>query len=220
MKIDLEQIGEQITFRSLGKQPRLVVTLAERRRVDALAWALALGIGLAGLSLTRRPARIRVRFVVLTALISTLLPLITGSPFLTCVLNIAFYAACLLPPYYLLAGIAQWLVGKLQPTLLPSAPAGLTAAGLTTPAVLVILIVLMNAPSALAAAGDPEDAPLYVTVVKPPEPVEVPDDAIILPYDPDSDTGSTCESFTRRPSIQSLSWPTLKCWPRGFSCVQ
>ena len=189
LKIDLQQIGEQITFRSLGKQPRLVVTLAERRRVDALAWALALGIGLVGLSLTRRPTGIKVRFVVLTALMSTLLPLITGSPFLTCMLNMTFYAACLLPPYYLLAGMAQWLAGKLQPTPLPNAPAGSTAAGLTTPAALVILIALMNTPAALAAAGDPEDAPLYVMVVKPPEPVEVPDDAIILPYDPDSETG-------------------------------
>lgn len=189
LKIDLEQIGEQITFRSLGKQPRLVVTLAERRRVDALAWALALGIGLVGLSLTRQPADIKARFVVLTALMSTLLPLITGSPFLTCMLNMTFYAACLLPPYYLLAGMAQWLAGKLQPTPLPNAPAGSTAAGLTTLAALVILIALMNTPAALAAAGDPEDAPLYVMVVKPPEPVEVPDDAIILPYDPDSETG-------------------------------
>ena len=181
LKIDLVKTGEAVTFQSLGTEPRLTLTVVDAGRTRALAWALALAVFVVGLALTLRPVAVKATHVVGVALVATLIPVITGRIELAMVVNGAFYAACLLIPYYLLAGCTRWFAGKVGAVLSPQAPA---AAGL----LIVIAAGAMLASGASAAPAD-KGAPYVIQVVPPPEPVKVPADAIILPYDPASKTG-------------------------------
>jgi len=181
LKIDLAKTGDAVRFQSLGTDPRLALTVVDAGRTGSLAWALALAVIVGGLALTLRPAAARAAYVVGVALVATLIPVITGRIELAMVVNGAFYAACLLIPYYLLAGCVRWLGGKVRAVLAPAAP---VAAGLVLAVAAGVLVA--GGSSALA---DEKAAPYVIQVVPPPKPVKVPADAIILPYDPASKTG-------------------------------
>ena len=105
LKIDVVQTPSEtervLTFRSLGVEPQLTVTLVNQSRMSALGWGLALAVGLAGVAMTRRPARKKTVFILIVAIVATLLPLLTASIEVAQVCNMLFYAACLLAPYYL-----------------------------------------------------------------------------------------------------------------------
>ncbi|MBN2559659.1 MAG: hypothetical protein JXQ75_01845 [Phycisphaerae bacterium] len=180
LKIDLQSTGgRQITFRSLGGRPRLALTLANRRRSDALAWGLALIVGLVGLAWTGRPVRTRAMYILIVALVATLLPLIAGLPELIDLCNKCFYAACLLVPCYLVASAVRWLAMWIRRVRVPVIP---------TTAVSVIVSLLASVPAAEATPRDDDPRHFVINVVEPPALIEVPEDAIILPYDPDSKT--------------------------------
>ncbi len=181
LKIDLVKTGEAVTFQSLGTEPRLTLTVVDAGRMEALAWALALAVLVVGLALTSRPAAAKAAYVVGVGLVATLIPVITGRIELAMLVNGAFYAACLLILYYLVAGCVRWFAGKVSGTFAPPATA---AAGM----VLAIAAGVLLAGGASAVA-DQKGAPYVIQVVPPPKPVKVPADAIILPYDPASKTG-------------------------------
>ena len=181
LEIDLDQSrsgGERvITFRSLGAEPELVVTLADRSRFDALAYALALAVALLGLAMTNRSVTAKARLIVIVALVATLAPLPFNCVAAVRICNMIFYAAALLVPYYLAAGAAKWLYRLLLRAC--------SALGLK--AVVGATIVVLAACSATTVRADkPKDASgrYVIQVVEPAPPVNVPDDAIILPYDP------------------------------------
>ncbi len=173
LKIDLLQSpddsGRVVAFRSLGVEPRLVVTLADDSRFASLRWALALAVALIGLGLTCRAVRTKTAYVLVVMLLTTLVTLLGGIE-LAKACNWMFFAAALLVPYYLAVGflrclcrlcyrICTWRVAKTA-----------TAA--------ILLATLLGA-SFLQAAED----------TKPQAAVEMPDDAIILPYDPEWKNG-------------------------------
>ena len=106
--------GKVITFRSLGCDPRLEVTLAHRARYNALAWGLAMALGLFGLALTNRPVRGKVRLIVIVALVATVVPLVYDCLEATRTCNLLFYAAALLVPYYLAAAVLKWLLRRCR----------------------------------------------------------------------------------------------------------
>ena len=112
LKIDVVQTPSEtdrvLTFRSLGVEPELMVTLVNQSRMAALAWGLALAVGLAGVVMTRRPVRKKTVYVLIVAIVATLLPLMTAGIEVARVCNMLFYAACLLAPYYLAAGLVRW----------------------------------------------------------------------------------------------------------------
>ncbi len=182
--------GDVLTFRSLGVGPRLEVTLVDQSRLAALGWGLALLVGLVGVAITRRPARRKIAYIVAALIFATLTPLVTDSIEVAQVCNMLFYAASLLAPYYLLVALGRWVCG-----LCHRACGVRTAAGPAAAAVLMLATLLLagNAVAQPQAADDEESAtaepPYVVQIVKPPAPVKVPDDAIILPYDPDSLAG-------------------------------
>src|SRR5208283_4726718 len=123
-----------LTFQSLGEEPVLEVTLAQRDRFDALGWALALGLALAGIAITGRPARQKAGLVIGAALAAAVLPLVWDNVAVAWQANMVFYAASLLVPYYLLAGAVRWLARRTccRWTCCPPAAAAalLIAAGL------------------------------------------------------------------------------------------
>ncbi len=177
LHIDIERTGEPITFQSLGADPRLDLTIADMGRLDSLAWGLALAVFLVGAAMTVQPVGRKVGYIIIVALVATLVPVITARIELALITNGMFYAACLLVPYYLVAAFVRWVAAKVRGRRWPVAVA-------VAAAVVIFLVLLAGA--AMASAGEP---PYVIQVVPPPEPVKVPADAIILPYDPASKTG-------------------------------
>ena len=185
LKIDLERTGDSVTFRSLGSEPRLGLTVANVRRLDALAAGLALAVFLIGAAMTGQPIGRKVAYIVVVGLVATLVPVITGRIELALVVNGMFYAACLLVPYYLVAGLVRWIARKWC-----GEPAPVVRAAGTATLILavggVLASMLAGAPAAVAAEPP---APYVVQIVPPGPPVKVPDDAVVLPYDPATKVG-------------------------------
>ena len=178
LDIQLETVGETVAFQSLGVQPRLRITLSHVQRIGSLAWSLALAVGLIGLALTFRRAGTKAVYVATVAALTTLLPLVSSRPELAGVVNLSFYAAAGLVPYYVLVWLAMWVVRGVRRALL-------------SPLATAVAVVLTlgaggdaraEPPAVMGSAADP----VVVRIVEQPEPVAVPDDAIVVPYDPAS----------------------------------
>ena len=175
LRIEMQTTDAAITFRSLGQAPELRLTLADWRRVEALSWSIAAAAGLVGLCLTTRTRRARVLYVLGLALAATLVPLVTNRPEWAHVTNLAFYVACLLVPYYVLAAIVRWC-GQRMPW----------RARAVAPAAAVLLMVLAAGRDAVADEPRVVDASgrtIVIELPEPSEPVVVPADAIIVPYE-------------------------------------
>ncbi len=181
LRVDLQRVGEGIDFSSLGGDPRLVVSMSHTRRSESLAWALAGLVFLIGVTRIRQPLRSRIALVLLIVIVSTLLPLITGSPMLAQILNPACYAALLLLPTYVVIAAVRWLASHLRPSAVAvNVP--------TTAAVMLLVIGLLQTTARAEEKQDPMIESL-VERLQPPAPVKVPNDAIVVPYDPASGTG-------------------------------
>jgi len=183
------QSGDVLTFRSLGVEPELKVTLANRWRYGLLAWGLALAIGLAGLALTNRPVGTKARFLVIVALVATLIPLFGTSVELTRTCNMLFYAAALLVPYYLLAALAKW-TARVFVKLYRAACSSFGRRAAAAAAGILAAACILSASNAQAQQkNQTKTGPFVIQVVEPSPPVDVPEDALILPYDPDAAEG-------------------------------
>lgn len=189
LKIELRQQGEQggrvVTFQSLGEEPVLAITLANRPGLDRLGWTLALAVALVGVVLTRRSVSTKTRYVLAVAAIAALVPVVPGCTVTAGPANMAFFAAALLVPYYLLAAVVRWLARVVCRACGRVCPCRATAA--TGAAVLLLACMVLDG----LAAEPPKVSigPYEIQLVAPVAPVTVPDDAVVLPYDPDSATG-------------------------------
>jgi len=180
LTIALQQTGPAVEFKSLGADPAMAVTCVHEVRLGALAWGLALAVFVVGVALTTRSFARKAAYVIGVGVVATLVPVITGRVELALAVNGAFYAACLLVPYYLAAHVVRWAWGKVASLLRPRTVAAPTAA-------VVLLGLLLGL--AASAMADEKDRPYVVQIVPPEGPVKVPADAIIVPYDPESKTG-------------------------------
>ncbi|MCL4203879.1 MAG: DUF1559 domain-containing protein [Pirellulaceae bacterium] len=180
LRIDLQPGDDSVTFRSLGSDPRLGATLVNQQQMNCLAWTVA-GLVLAlGIALTRSTARRKATLIVVVILAALALPPLTGwTQELGDVFDAAFFAACLLVPYYLAVALVRWACNCCcRCTAVPRSAA--TAAGtllLLLPGTLVNQAWAQNP----APAFDPQ--PL-IDLLLPPQPLRLPDDAVIIPYDP------------------------------------
>jgi len=186
LKIDLQASTDagspRVTFQSLGVAPRLKVTVANQPCFAALGWALALAVALLGVARTNRPVGCKVRLIVWVFVVGTIVPLLPFCAVLALPCNMAVAAASLLVPYYLIAWAlkgAAGLVYRIRTRLWRPAVA--------VPA-LLIAAALVCTPGA-AQQPAPKTGPYVIQVVEPLEPVKVPEDVVIVPYDPDSKTG-------------------------------
>ena len=170
LQIELpKKSAKDISFQSLGVDPQLRVKLVEKNRVQSFAAASGLAILLIGLLLTRRPVKTKTRYLVAVILISSLVPLITGwTNQLGDSFDVAFFTACLLIPYYLFVGILCWFAHQFRGRRPTRGARSITAA------ILLLFITI----SAISEAAPP----VIVQIAPPPAPVEVPRDAIIIPY--------------------------------------
>jgi len=184
--------GQEIKFASLGVEPRLSVTLANRQRFRILGLGLAMLVVLAGVVLSNRSARVKCRFVIAVLLLATLIPLAVDSTAVAWVCNMAFFAASLLVPYYLLLALLR----KVCSRFLSALGRMLSSKNLKSATAALLLVAVTGG---LASAQSKNVAPAPKTVgqlgryvieaVETLPKVSLPEDAIVLPYDPKSKDG-------------------------------
>jgi hypothetical protein len=180
LKIDVLQVPlgaeDVLTFRSLGVDPELAVTLANHSRLSALGWGLAMIVGLIGLVITRRPVHTKVTYILAIAVVATIVPLIFGGIEIALLCNMLFYAACWLIPYYVAAGAVRAL-WRLHWRMWSPTATNVAGAAAKPAAMLLIAIAV----GAIGAFAKPQAACAEEQIT----PITVPEDAVILPYDPD-----------------------------------
>ncbi|MCC6127136.1 MAG: hypothetical protein IT426_19415 [Pirellulales bacterium] len=175
-----EFAGRTMTFKSLGAAPVLRVELADRERFDMLGWGVAIAAFLIGVALSRRPAGAKIGYVILLAIIATIVPAVWDCIATAWVCNLLFFAACWLVPYYLITGLLRCVCSRCccrasEQVIRKTAAAALLLA-------ICMSISIGNAAHA-QEAPKPGGASYIIQVVEPGPPVAVPDDAIIVPYD-------------------------------------
>jgi hypothetical protein len=197
LPIDLQKQGDEITFQSLGVRPLLRVTIANGRRIDVLAWSVGLAVFAVGLLLTGRCVRTKTKYVLLVAVLALALPLATGLTYeLGDTFACAFYAACCLAVWYLIAGALRWLLPHVGESLRDSHPVSerpdhVNRPGHVLPSVLLALSILAaaNAPAAAQAPKPPAFDPRgLIELLAPSRPIRLPADAVIIPYDAEQGT--------------------------------
>jgi autotransporter-associated beta strand protein len=191
LKIDIQQaagevsqrrpdvpVEEQVlTFTSLGADPEVVLSLADRNQIDSISWAAGLIAFLCGMAITRASVRQKVAFVLMLALASALVPLAWDATNVAAICNAVFYAASLLVAYYLAVGLIRSIVRVLAN--LSNRWLGRTA---TAALVVAAISLACSCPNrALAQAASDATAT--------PPPVAVPEDAVIVPYDAKLENG-------------------------------
>ena len=191
LPIDLQKQGDAVTFQSLGVRPLLRVTIANARRFDMLAWSVGLAVFAAGLLLTRRSVRTKTRYVVLVSIVALALPLATGLTYeLGKTFDCAFYAACCLVLWYLIAAALRWLCPQVGESLRDSHPVSERPAHVASSLLLALIIFATANTPAVAQAPKPPafDPSGLIELLTPPKPIRLPADAVIIPYDAEQGT--------------------------------
>jgi len=218
LAIVLEPTGEPITFTNLGADPVLDVTIVQRRRLDPLALGLALAVFLGGLAQANRSAGRKTAYIIIVALVATLVPVLVGKIELALALNASFNAACLLVPAYLVIGLVRWMVRASRGRRTSVA----TSAAATTAAVVLLAVATVLGGAAPAGAKEPLPAgggggkrPYVIQIVEPAPSVKVPKDALVVPYDPASPDGPAKADrllvpYERFVELWNLAYPEKK----------
>lgn len=172
-------LGEERTFRSLGTEPVLDITVFRNTRMEWLALGVAAAILCWGLILMRRPVGSRVRFVLWVAVLSCAVPVLGGATAeFVSVFEHALFAALILIPLWIIlsAGTrsARWVLGKVS-----RVPRPLTSA-------MVLTGCLVGGFHGTAHGQVEELDTLLQPLLQPRPPIRIPDDAVVIPYDPDS----------------------------------
>lgn len=191
------------TFRSLGVEPQLQVTLIDTTRIMWAACGVGLLVFLMGVALTHRPAKQQAAFVIIFLLASSLPVLLTSAlDEIGPVFDAAFYAACALVPYFLLASVSLSLWRAIlrrlpadccQPVSTTNVPLTTTSGTIIAP-LLLIALLFGTSSEAFAVEPMPEavktiDLKDLLPLLDPGGPVTVPADAVIVPYDPNVEDG-------------------------------
>ncbi len=177
LSIDLDPAGRLMAFTSLGEDPQLRLDLIDRGRQTSLCYGLAGLVLVIGLALSRSSGTRKASYCFAIALLATLLPLLFGIHEWTPVFNASFHAAVLLAVYFVMLWMVLRLYRGLHTQLTQrSAPA--TAA--------MMLVAVLLAPRDVQAEA--QSSPMKSFLVQGSEilePVNVPHDAILVPYNPE-----------------------------------
>lgn len=192
-----------VTFRSLGVAPELQAQIVDQRWLAWVARGIFLLVLLVGCGLMRQTLRQKVGFVLVTMLAATLPLLLTDRlDNLSFIFDLAFYAAALLVPIYLVAAMVQASCKALSCCLTGACEANSTnantgsttlpPASVTTIAVLLLLASFwsIGAPTALAQFPiEIKNFKELLPFLDPGGPVNIPRDAVIIPYAADQEDG-------------------------------
>ncbi len=176
LAISLDQSDKGLTFRSLGTDPVLDVTVFHKSRMNWLALAVALAIIVFGLLMAHRRVATRIRFVVLMSILACGLPLLGGplTEFAPVFQQALLATLALIPIWVFLAVVTRtgrWILNKL-----------FGSAAVTTAALLLAALSVTGI-SSVAQAQDLNK--ILAPLLEAEKPIHIPDDAIVIPYDAD-----------------------------------
>ncbi len=213
LQIDLHERGERVSFHSMGAAPVLRASLVDGNRLKFLGYALAILVAVVGIGLTRRPPRRKVRFLIESSLAALLLPPVIGwvtDLDLGATFDGPFYATCLVAVYYLAVAACSKIVrafsavGSIRrrpggsPPQSATGPSSSGSAASTVSVLLLIAAVSTLASAAWPAAALAQPAPPpgrvltpegLADLLQPGPPLQLPPEAVIIPYDADDADG-------------------------------
>lgn len=195
LPIALDDYGRTYRYESLGGETRLAVTLADESRLTSAAGGLAAAVVFCGCLLVRR--RWKTRLFMLTLVLVAAVGIPTAVELtLGLDLHAFFEPACLA------------VVGLLPVFLVVDAAGIVRRGGVSAPApqavALLAMVLLGSGPSGVCLAQETSGADADISEVRlgdlldllaPTQPVGIPDDAVVIPYDPEQ-VGSATDADT------------------------
>lgn len=175
LNIELTETGNSIEFYNLGDQPTLTATVINQSRLNWIAIALALLIAALGVLLTNRQFKSKVLFVTLVLLVACLVPLsgVSLDAFRT-IIDLAILSGTFVAIYFVVAAIVKSLGRSVS----------LVAA--RTPLVLLLMMIWIgfgNQTHAQQVVNDINQLKNLIAELQTEPKVELPNDAIIIPFD-------------------------------------
>ncbi len=181
LDIVLTDTGNSIEFYNLGEQPTLTATIVNQSRLNWIAIALAMMIAALGVLLTPRRRKSKLVYVLLVLLIACLVPLagVAFDAFRT-IIDLAILAAVFVAIYYLLAAMIR-LFGRSVALFAARIPLCFL--------VFAISIGFACQASAQEVVTDISDLQRLLQTLQTEPKVKLPDDAVIIPFDPGDPRG-------------------------------
>lgn len=202
LPIELGEQGHRVTFVSLGGRPVLSATLVQETRLLFVAAGLAVLVAACGVVVVGRSWRARARVVasaiLLTLAVPTAVELTTGFQ-LHELFQPAFFIAVVALPCYVAIDLAGWVTRRVP--LRAAADGGI--------GLLVGLTLLAAGEHAAAQDGEPPAGDMtvaeFLEKLDPREPVSVPENAVIVPYDGGDASEDPQEASGTLPSAAALA---------------
>ena len=181
LDIKLTESGNAISFYNLGEQPTLTATVVNHSRINWMAISLALLIAALGVMLTQGKLKSKIFFLLFVVLAAGLIPL-AGATFdaFKTVVDLAILAAVFLAIYFVVAALVKlitksfFVIGARLPLFICLFA---FSVGFTSPA------------SAQEIVKDAEQLKRLILELQTEPNVELPNDAIIIPFDPEDPQG-------------------------------
>ena len=181
LPIELADQGRRVSFASLGGQPRLSAMLVQESRLFFATVGIAVLVAACGLAVAGGSWRAR-RWVVVCSVVLTLAAPIaielTAGLQLHDLFQPGFLVAVVLLPCYAVIDAVRWVAHRLPRR--------------ATPRAVGVVVGLLLVAAAIAVVGEePAEPAAALTIadilemLDPRHPLAVPDDAVIIPYDPD-----------------------------------
>ncbi len=180
LNIELTEWGNSIQFYNLGEQPVLKATVVNQTRLNWVAIAFAFFIASLGVLLSRRKLKTKVFFVLVVLLAAGLVPLAGASlDALATVLDLVVLAVVFVAIYFVLASLIRLLGRSLSRA----------AAHLPMLSMFLAVFVLAGPSSAQQIIQDASELKRLIQELQTETAVTLPDDAIIIPFDPEDPEG-------------------------------
>jgi len=181
LNIELTETGNSIEFYNLGDQPTLTATVINQYRLNWIAIALALLIAAFGVLLTNRQFKSKVFFVALVLLVACLVPFAgtSVSAFRT-IIDLAILSGTFVTIYFVVAAIVKSM-GRSVSLVAARAPFFLL--------LITTWIGFGVQVHAQEIVKDVDQLRNLITEIKTKPKVELPKDAIIIPFDADDPKG-------------------------------
>lgn len=199
LPVELARAGTEVTFQSLGVQPRLQVTLANSYSLNFLTAFVALVVAIVGLRKSNDSVGSKCWFVILAGAALLAIPLIIGlftEYELTDVFAPAFYVVCWLVVWYLALGTARWVARH-----------GARLFRRRAVATAVVSLALVST----ANGQEPSTLENLRHLLAPTPPVKIPADAVVIPYNADDPLGPKTATKVFVPYSEYV-----KLWNRAF----
>ena len=181
LNIELTDTGNAIDFYSLGEQPKLTATVVNHSRLNWIAIALALSIAALGVLFTRRQIKSKIILVMLLLVIACLVPLVgTAMDAFRTIIDLAILTAIFLAIYFVFAGIVNAL-GRSITIVAARIPLFFLLFSIT--------VGCLQQAYGQQVINDAADLKRLIKELQTDSTVELPNDAIIIPYDLDDPRG-------------------------------